>query len=66
MSTTTTIYDSIYRSNLKLTTGAHFKAMQRVILNAGIPGIKVMGIFLARRIPSTTEESDPLSDGGIP
>lgn len=40
----------IYVVDDMLTTGAHFKAMQKVILNAGIPGIKVMGIFFTRRI----------------
>lgn len=46
----------IYVVDDMLTTGAHFKAMQKVILNAGIPGVKVIGIFIARRIPSTTEK----------
>lgn len=56
----------IYVVDDMLTAGAHFKAMQKVILAEKIPGIKVMGIFLARRIPSTAEESEPHSGGGEP
>ena len=33
-----------------LTTGAHFKAMQR-ILNETFPDVPLIGVFLARRIP---------------
>ena len=56
----------IYVVDDLLTTGAHFKAMQKIILAEKIPDLKVMGIFLARRIPSTTEESEPHSGGGGP
>jgi len=35
-----------------LTTGAHFKAMKR-ILQETFPGVKVSGLFLARRVPNT-------------
>lgn len=56
----------IYVVDDLLTTGAHFKAMQRVILAERIPGIKVMGIFLARRIPSAAEESELRPGGGEP
>ena len=35
-----------------LTTGAHFKAMQR-ILNETFPGVPLIGLFLARRVPET-------------
>lgn len=52
----------IYVVDDMLTTGAHFKAMQKVILNVGIPGIKVMGIFLARRIIPAADETDPPLD----
>jgi hypothetical protein len=35
-----------------LTTGAHFKAMQR-LLNETYPGMPLIGIFIARRVPET-------------
>jgi hypothetical protein len=35
-----------------LTTGAHFKAMKR-ILQESFPGLPVIGLFLARRVPNT-------------
>jgi hypothetical protein len=35
-----------------LTTGAHFKAMKRILREA-FPGIEVTGLFLARRVPDT-------------
>jgi predicted amidophosphoribosyltransferase len=35
-----------------LTTGAHFKAMKR-ILNETFPYVGVVGLFLARRVPNT-------------
>jgi hypothetical protein len=35
-----------------LTTGAHFKAMQR-ILNETFPSVPLIGLFLARRVPVT-------------
>lgn len=56
----------IYVVDDMLTTGSHFKAMQKVILAEKIPDIKVMGIFLTRRIPSTAEESDSHSGGREP
>jgi hypothetical protein len=37
-----------------LTTGAHFKAMKR-ILNETYPGIRIVGIFIARRVPGTEQ-----------
>lgn len=52
----------VYVVDDMLTTGAHFKAMQKTILNVGIPGIKVMGIFLTRRIIPTADETDPPLD----
>ena len=36
-----------------LTTGAHFKAMQR-ILNEAFPAVPLIGVFLARRVPGAT------------
>jgi hypoxanthine-guanine phosphoribosyltransferase len=33
-----------------LTTGAHFKAMQR-ILNERFPDVSLIGVFVARRVP---------------
>jgi hypothetical protein len=35
-----------------LTTGAHFKAMKR-ILEETFPGVPLVGLFLARRVPDT-------------
>jgi len=35
-----------------ITTGAHFKAAQR-ILSENFPGVKIYGLFLARRVPGT-------------
>jgi hypothetical protein len=35
-----------------LTTGAHFKAMKR-ILTETYPGVRLVGIFIARRVPGT-------------
>jgi len=35
------------------TTGAHFKAMQR-ILNETFPTVPLIGLFLARRVPEST------------
>jgi predicted amidophosphoribosyltransferase len=35
-----------------LTTGAHFKAMKK-ILTETYPDIQVFGIFIARRVPDT-------------
>lgn len=40
-----------------LTTGAHFKAMQRV-LNNRYPNVPVVGFFIARRVPDTTAIED--------
>jgi predicted amidophosphoribosyltransferase len=36
-----------------LTTGSHFKAVQKV-LRARFPGVETYGIFIARRIPDTS------------
>lgn len=36
-----------------LTSGAHFRAAKRV-LTRRFPGIEVVGLFLARRVPETT------------
>src|SRR5262249_21148973 len=35
-----------------ITTGAHFKAAQK-ILSEIFPGVKIYGLFLARRVPGT-------------
>ena len=35
-----------------LTTGAHFKAMQR-ILSEAFPAVPLIGLFFARRVPET-------------
>jgi len=35
-----------------LTTGAHFKAMKRILAET-YPGVNICGIFLARRVPGT-------------
>jgi predicted amidophosphoribosyltransferase len=35
-----------------LTTGAHFKAIKRIVTET-YPGIEVVGIFIARRVPET-------------
>jgi hypothetical protein len=40
-----------------LTTGAHFRAAKSVI-NRRFPGIKVIGLFIARRVPDTSEVED--------
>ncbi|MBF6570866.1 MAG: hypothetical protein IVW54_18525 [Candidatus Binataceae bacterium] len=40
-----------------LTTGAHFKAMQRVLSNR-FQGVRIIGIFIARRVPDTTAIED--------
>jgi hypothetical protein len=39
-----------------LTTGAHFKAMKK-ILGETYPGVHIVGIFIARRVPGTEEIS---------
>lgn len=40
-----------------LTTGAHFKAMQRVLAQR-FQGVRTVGIFVARRVPETTDIED--------
>jgi predicted amidophosphoribosyltransferase len=35
-----------------LTTGAHFKAMKRILIET-FPDVSVVGVFLARRVPNT-------------
>jgi hypothetical protein len=35
-----------------LTTGAHFKAMKMTLEDA-FPGVPLVGLFLARRVPDT-------------
>jgi predicted amidophosphoribosyltransferase len=40
-----------------LTTGAHFKAAQRVLLGR-FPQAHVFGVFVARRVPPPDEEVD--------
>jgi len=40
-----------------LTTGCHFKAAKK-ILNARFPGVRVTGIFLARRVPEAVDFSE--------
>ena len=37
-----------------LTTGAHFRAMKSV-LSARFPSSKIIGLFLARRVPDTSD-----------
>lgn len=45
-----------------LTTGAHFKAMQR-ILHARFPDATIIGLFVARRVPSAEDFAfDPVGD----
>jgi len=40
-----------------LTTGAHFKAAQS-LLNKAFPGVRVIGLFIARRVPETIDVED--------
>lgn len=40
-----------------LTTGSHFKAMQRVLRHR-YPGVPVVGFFIARRVPDTSAIED--------
>lgn len=40
-----------------LTTGSHFKAMQRVLQHQ-YPGVPVVGFFIARRVPDTSAIED--------
>jgi predicted amidophosphoribosyltransferase len=40
-----------------LTTGAHFKAAQRVLVRR-FPSAKVFGVFIARRAPLPDEPAD--------
>ncbi len=40
-----------------LTTGAHFKAAQS-LLNKVFPGVRVIGLFIARRVPETIDVED--------
>ena len=42
-----------------LTTGSHFKAM-KIALMERFPGVLVTGIFIARRVPETTDVEDIL------
>ena len=42
-----------------LTTGAHFKAVQRV-LNRRFPRVPVVGLFIARRVPAVEPDADIL------
>jgi predicted amidophosphoribosyltransferase len=35
-----------------LTTGAHFKAMKRILMER-FPEARIVGLFLARRVPNT-------------
>ncbi|QXP89654.1 hypothetical protein [Methylococcus capsulatus] len=37
-----------------LTTGAHFKATQSM-LQETFPGVRVIGLFIARRVPETID-----------
>jgi predicted amidophosphoribosyltransferase len=37
-----------------LTTGAHFKAAQS-LLNKAFPGVRIIGLFIARRVPGTMD-----------
>lgn len=40
-----------------LTTGAHFKAAQSLLNNA-FPGVRIIGLFIARRVPETIDVQD--------
>ena len=44
-----------------LTTGAHFKACQTV-LRAAFPGARIIGLFIARRIPEAVDVEDWFED----
>lgn len=44
-----------------LTTGAHFKAAQAV-LTAAFPGVPIIGLFIARRVPEAVDFDSIFSD----
>ena len=46
-----------------LTTGAHFKAAA-ALLQRRFPGVALVGVFLARRVPET-DDIDPIT-GTLP
>jgi len=45
-----------------LTTGLHFRAMNAHLVRA-FPGVRIVGMFIARRVPDTTEIEDPPGSG---
>jgi hypothetical protein len=40
-----------------LTTGSHFRAMA-MLLSERFPGVPIVGLFVARRVPDTTDVED--------
>ena len=40
-----------------LTTGCHFKAM-KIILSRRFPGVKIIGLFVARRVLDVADPND--------
>ena len=47
-----------------LTTGAHFKAAQS-LLHKAFPDIRVIGLFIARRVPETIDVEDIFGNFGV-
>lgn len=45
-----------------LTTGLHFQAV-KVLLQRTFPGVRTIGLFIARRVPETTDIEDMLDNG---
>jgi hypothetical protein len=45
-----------------LTTGLHFRAVKAQLAHA-FPGVRTVGMFIARRVPETTEIEDPPGSG---
>jgi predicted amidophosphoribosyltransferase len=40
-----------------LTTGAHFRASEAVLQKA-FPGVRIIGLFIARRVPESSNTED--------
>jgi predicted amidophosphoribosyltransferase len=40
-----------------LTTGAHFRAASNILQKA-FPGVRVIGVFIARRVPEAADVED--------
>jgi len=40
-----------------LTTGAHYRAASAVLQQA-FPGVRIIGVFIARRVPEATDIED--------